>query len=94
MYDSDVWQPSDEIVTDLFFPFEDHLLLHTQDDLQSSLDTYHFEDADLFHEDFHSLCIDFERHQVAARPKQSKDSTTKQKYSQVEILVEDLQMKK
>jgi hypothetical protein len=25
MYDSDVWQPSDDMVTDLFFPFEDDL---------------------------------------------------------------------
>jgi hypothetical protein len=26
MYDSDVWHPSDDMVTDLFFPFEDDLL--------------------------------------------------------------------
>jgi hypothetical protein len=61
------------------------LLQHTQDDLQSSLDTYPFEDADLFHEDFHSLCSDFDRHQVMASPKQIKVRTTKQKYFHVEI---------
>jgi hypothetical protein len=28
MYDSDIWHPSDEIVTDLFCPFEDELSRH------------------------------------------------------------------
>jgi hypothetical protein len=33
VYDSDVWQPSDDMVTDLFCPFEDDLPQHTQSDL-------------------------------------------------------------
>jgi hypothetical protein len=33
MYDSDIWQPGDDMVTDLFFPFEDDLSQHTQSDL-------------------------------------------------------------
>jgi hypothetical protein len=44
MYDSDVWQPSDDMVTYLFCPFEDDLSQHTQGDLQSSLDMYPFGD--------------------------------------------------
>jgi hypothetical protein len=51
-YDSNIWHPGDDIVTDLFSPFEDDLLQHTQDDLQSSLDAYPFEDSYLFYEDF------------------------------------------
>jgi hypothetical protein len=39
MYDSD------DMVTYLFFPFEDDLSQHTQGDLQSSLDMYPFEDV-------------------------------------------------
>jgi hypothetical protein len=30
MYDSYVWKPSDDMVTNLFFPFEDDLSQHTQ----------------------------------------------------------------
>jgi hypothetical protein len=69
-------------------------LQHTQDDLQSSLDTYPFEDADLFHEDFHSSYSDFDRHQVVARPKHSKVHATKHKYFHVETFCGDLQIKK
>jgi hypothetical protein len=58
-------------------PFKDDLLQHTQSDLQSSLDTYPFEDAYLFYEDFQPLCSDFDRHQVMASPKKSEVHTTK-----------------
>jgi hypothetical protein len=33
MHDLDVWQPSDDMVTYLFRPFEDDLSQHTQGDL-------------------------------------------------------------
>jgi hypothetical protein len=58
VYDSDVWQPGDDMVTDLFCPFEDDLSQHTQSDLQSSFGAYPFEDADLFYEEFQPLCSD------------------------------------
>jgi hypothetical protein len=93
-YDSDIWQPSDDMVTNLFTTFEDNLSHHTQCDFQSSLDAYPFEDADFFNEDFQPLCSDFDRHQVVASPKQSEVSTTKQKYFHVQILGEYLQTKK
>jgi hypothetical protein len=59
MYDSDIWHHGDDIVTDLFTPFEDDLLQHTQDYIQSSLDAYPFEDADSFYEKFGPLCSVF-----------------------------------
>jgi hypothetical protein len=93
-YDSYIWKPGDDMVTDLFIPFKDDLSQHTQSDLQSSLDTYPFEDADLFYEEFQPLCSDFDRHQVVANPKQSEVHTTKRKYFHVEILGRDLQTKK
>jgi hypothetical protein len=49
VYDSDIWQPDDDMVTDFFYPFEDDLSQH---DLHSFFGTYPFEDADLFYEDF------------------------------------------
>jgi hypothetical protein len=66
VYDSDVWLPSDDMVTDLFYPFEDDLSQHTHSDLQSSFGTYPFEDAYLFYEEFQSLCLDFEEYQDVA----------------------------
>jgi hypothetical protein len=51
IYDSNAWNPGDDMVTDLFYPFEDELSQHTQSDPQSSFGTYSFEDADLFYED-------------------------------------------
>jgi hypothetical protein len=54
MYDSDIWQPDDDMITYLFCPFEDDLSQHFQDDFQSSLgtcDAYIFGDADLLYED-------------------------------------------
>ena len=79
------------MVTDMFRPFEDDLSQHTQSDLQSSLDTYAFEDADLIYEEFQPLCSYFDRHQVMANPKQSKVCTTKWKHFHVETLGRDLQ---
>jgi hypothetical protein len=55
VYDSDVWQPDDDMVTYLFHPFEDDLSQHTQGDLQSSFgscDAYPFGDTYLFYENF------------------------------------------
>jgi hypothetical protein len=60
MYDSNVWQPSDDMVMDLFCPFEDDLWQH---DIHSSFNTYPFEDAYLFYEDSRPLCSDFEDYQ-------------------------------
>ena len=60
MYDSD------DMVTDLFCPFEDDLSQHTQTDLHSSFGTYPFGDVDLFYEDFQPLCSDFEEYQDMA----------------------------
>jgi hypothetical protein len=60
VYDSDVWNLSDDMVTDLFCPFKDELSQHTRSDIQLSFGTYPFEDADLFYEDFQPLCLDFE----------------------------------
>jgi hypothetical protein len=62
MYDSYILYPGDDMVTDLFCPFEDDLSQYTQSDIQSSLDTYSFEDTDFFYEDFQPLCSDFDRH--------------------------------
>jgi hypothetical protein len=92
MYDSYVWQPSDDMVTYLFYPFEDDLSQHTQGDLWSSLDMYPFGDADLFYEDFHPLCSDFDRHQVMASPGHSEVHTTKHKYFHIETFGGDLQI--
>jgi hypothetical protein len=80
VYDSDVWQPGDDMVTDLFFPFEDDLSQHTQSDLQSSFGAYPFEDADLFYEDFQPLCSYFEEYQDVATSEQSEVHSSKRKY--------------
>ena len=50
-YDLDAWQPDDDMVIDLFHPFEDGLSQYTHDDFQSSLgscDLYPFGDSNLF----------------------------------------------
>jgi alpha-ketoglutarate-dependent taurine dioxygenase len=52
-------QPDDDMVMDLFHPFEDDTQ-HFQDDFRPSLDTYPFEDADMFYEYFQPLCSDFD----------------------------------
>jgi hypothetical protein len=54
-YNSDSWQPNDDMVTDLFHPFVDDLSQYTHDDSQpflESCDEYPFGDLDLFYEDF------------------------------------------
>jgi hypothetical protein len=48
MYDSNVWKPSDDMVTDLFCPLKDDLSQH---DIHSSFNTYPFEDEYLIYED-------------------------------------------
>jgi hypothetical protein len=62
VYGLDIWQLDDDMVIDLYHPFEDDLSQHIQSDLHSSLDAYPFEDADLFREDFQPSCSDFDRH--------------------------------
>jgi hypothetical protein len=69
IYDSYVWQPGDDMVTNFFFPFEDDLSQHTQSDLQSSFGTYPFEDAYFFYEDFQPLCSYFEEYRDVATSK-------------------------
>jgi hypothetical protein len=56
VYDLDVWQPDDEMVTDLFRPFEGDLKQHTHSDIKSSFGTYPFEDVDFFYEELQPLC--------------------------------------
>jgi hypothetical protein len=80
VYDSDVWQPGDDMVTDLFSPFEDNLSHHTQSGFHSSLDAHPFEDVDLFYKDFQPLCLDFDRYEVVASPRQSSFHSTKRKF--------------
>jgi hypothetical protein len=57
MYDLYVWQPSDEMITDSFFPFEDDLSQH---DIHLSFNTYPFEDSYLSYENYQTLCSYFE----------------------------------
>jgi len=55
MYDSDAWQPDNDMVTNLFLPFEDDLLQHFKGDFQSSLGrcvAHPFGDADFLYENF------------------------------------------
>jgi hypothetical protein len=59
----------DDMVIDLFHPFEDDPTQHFRDDFRPSLVSC---DADLFCEDFRPSYSDFDRHQVLANPKQSK----------------------
>jgi hypothetical protein len=68
MYDSDVFQPNDEMVTYLFFPFEDDLSQH---DLHSSFNTYPFEDAYLIYDNSQPLSSYFEDYQDVDSVEQS-----------------------
>jgi hypothetical protein len=98
MGDPYAWKLDDDMVTNLFHPFEDDLSQYTHDDSQPSLescDEYPFGDSDLFYEDFQPpSCSDFDGHQVVANPEQSGAHTTKQKYFHLEIFDRDLQIKK
>jgi hypothetical protein len=98
VYDSDAWQPDDDMVTYLFHPFEDDLSQYTHDDFQSSLgscDSYPFGDSDLFYEYFQPpLCSNFDGHQVMASPEQSETHTIEQKYFHLGDFCRDLQMKR
>jgi hypothetical protein len=62
IHDSDVWQPDDDMVTDLF---EDNLSQYAHDDSRPSLescDEYPFGDPGLFYEDSQPpLCSDLDR---------------------------------
>jgi hypothetical protein len=98
VYDSDVWQPDDDMVTDLFCPFEDDLSQHTQGDLQSSFgscDAYPLGDADLFYENSQSPSpSDLDGHQYVAIPEQLKIHTTEQQYFHLGDFCKDLQVMK
>jgi len=51
-YNSDSWQPNEDISTDLSHPFEDYLSQYTHDDSQPSLDIcdeYPLGDSDFFY---------------------------------------------
>jgi hypothetical protein len=80
VYDFDVWQADDDMVTDLFIPFEDDLSQHTQSDLQSSFgscDAYPFGDTNFFYENFQPPSPpDLDGYQHVAIPDQSKTHTT------------------
>jgi len=56
----------DDMVIDLFPPFEDDLTQHFQSDFRPSLLSY---DANLFCEDFQPSYLDFDRYYVVASPK-------------------------
>jgi hypothetical protein len=50
-----IWNPDDDVVTNLFHPFEDDLSQYTHDEFQLSLgssDAYPFGDSDVFYEYF------------------------------------------
>jgi hypothetical protein len=70
-----IWQPDDDMVTDLFHQFEDDLSQYTHDDFQSSFescDAYPFGDSILFYEEFYPpSCSDSDGHQVVARQEKS-----------------------
>jgi hypothetical protein len=72
VYDSNVWQLDDDMVTDLFRPFKDDLSQHTQGDLQSSFgscDAYPFGDTYFFYENFQPPSPpDLDRYQYMAIP--------------------------
>jgi hypothetical protein len=91
MYDSDVWHPDDDMITDLFRSFKDDPTQHFQDDFCPSLGSC---DADLFCEDFQPLCSDIDRDQVVANPGHSEVQTTKRKYFHIDTFGGDLQIKK
>jgi hypothetical protein len=80
IYDSYSWQPGDDMVANLFRPFEDDLSHHTQSDPRSSFGTYPFEDAYLFYEEFQLLCLDFEEYHEIATSEQSESHSSKRKY--------------
>jgi hypothetical protein len=91
MYDSDVWHPDDDMITDLFCPFEDDPTQHFQDDFQPSLgscDADPFGDADLFYEDFQppsSSILD--RTLGHGHPRAIQGPHYQTKYFHIEILV-------
>jgi hypothetical protein len=98
VYDSDVWHPDDDMVTDLFRPFKDDLSWHFQSDFQSSLgncDTDPFGDAKLFYEDFQPPSSSFlDEHQDMVIPEESKAHSTKRKYFHLEDFYSDSRIKR
>jgi hypothetical protein len=95
IYDSYVWQPDDDMITDLF---EDDRSQHFQDDFQSSLgtcDAYLFGDADLLYEDSQPPSSSIlEEYQDVAISEQSEVHSTKRKYFHIEDFYRDSQMKR
>jgi hypothetical protein len=68
IYDSDIRQPNDDVVTNLFYPFESDLSQYTQD--ESSLGNC---DTNILYKDFQSpSCLNSDEYKVVARLEQSK----------------------
>jgi hypothetical protein len=86
-----MFQPNDDMVIDLFYPFEDDPTRHFQDEFWPSLVSC---DPYLFHEDFLPSYLEFDRHQVMAIPRYFEVHTTKRKYFHVDTFGGDLQIKK
>jgi hypothetical protein len=67
------------VIKNLFYPFQDDLLQHTQGDFQSShgsCDAYPYGDTILFYENFHPhSSSNLDGHQDVAIPQQSKTHT-------------------
>jgi hypothetical protein len=74
----------DDMVTNLFHPFEDDPTQHFQDDFRPSLVSY---DAYLFCEDFQPSHSNFDRHQVMASLGHSEVHTTKLSTFMLRLLV-------
>jgi hypothetical protein len=95
IYDSYVWKPDDDMITDLF---EDDRSQHFQDDFQSSLgtcDAYIFGDADLLYEDSQPPSSSIlEEYQDMAISERSEVHSTKRKYFHIEDFYRDSQMKR
>ena len=92
--DTYIWQPDDDMLTNLFYPFEDDLSQYTHDYFQSSFkscDAYPFGDSVFFYEEFKPpSCSDSNGHQVMAHPEYSKAHTTKSIFFHIGVLGRDL----
>jgi hypothetical protein len=83
-HDSDSWQPDDDMITNLFHPFEDDLSPYTHDDSQSSLQSCHsypFGDSDLFYGGFQPpFRSDFDGYKIVVIQEQPKIHIAKRQY--------------
>jgi hypothetical protein len=89
IYESDVWDGDDDMITYLLDPLESNLSQHLQGD------AYHFGDAYLFYEDFQtSSPLILDEYQDIAIPGQSEVHSTEKKFCHLGYSHEDSQMKR